>query len=77
MATRHITETKGNKMKYKLDIKRDVDPDPDGFILNLPFGFRFYDDYVHVKGYDTMKELKQSARDDVILCDCDDCKNHK
>jgi hypothetical protein len=62
-------------MKYKLNIARDVDPDGDtGFILNLPNGFRFYDDIVHTRGYDTIQELKQSAKDDVITCDCKDCK---
>ncbi len=62
-------------MKYKLDINRDVDPDGDtGFILNLPNGFRFSDDIVHTRGYDTMRELKLSVKNDVILCDCKDCK---
>ena len=64
-------------MKYKLDVKNDVDVDgygdEVGYILNLPYGFRFYDDLVHVRGYDTMKELRQSAKDDVIACDCKDC----
>jgi hypothetical protein len=63
--------------KYKLDVKNDVDVDGYGdevsYILNLPYGFRFYDDLVHVRGYDTMKELRQSAKDDVIPCDCKDC----
>jgi len=62
-------------MKYKLNVARDVDPDGDtGFILNLPNGFRFYDDLVHTRGYDTMTELKQSAIRDVIPCDCKECK---
>ena len=62
-------------MKYKLDINRDVDPDGDtGFILNLPNGFRFSDDIVHTRGYDTMRELKLSVKNDVIPCDCKDCK---
>lgn len=62
-------------MNYKLNINRDVDPDGDtGFILNLPNGFRFYDDLVHTRGYDTMKELKESAKRDVIPCNCKDCK---
>lgn len=62
-------------MNYKLNINRDVDPDGDtGFILNLPNGFRFYDDLVHTRGYDTMKELKESAKKDVIPCNCKDCK---
>ena len=62
-------------MNYKLNIARDVDPDGDtGFILNLPNGFRFYDDLVHTRGYDTLKELKESAKNDVIPCSCKDCK---
>lgn len=65
-------------MKYKLDIARDVDPDGDlGFILNLPYGFRFYDDIVHVKGYDTMAELRRSAKIEVIPCDCEECLANK
>jgi hypothetical protein len=37
--------------KYKLNVARDVDLDgDDGFILNLPYGFRFYDDIVHTIG---------------------------
>lgn len=64
-------------MKYKLNVVRDVDVDgygdERGYILNLPYGFRFDDDLVHVRGYDTMRELKQAARDDVIVCKCHDC----
>ena len=69
-------------MKYKLDIKRDVDieggmfSDCVDYILNLPFGFRFDDDLVHVRGYDTMKELRESAKRDVIPCDCKECKEN-
>jgi len=63
--------------KYKLNVARDVDTDgygdEMGYILNLPYGFRFYDDLVHTRGYDTMRELKQSARDDVIMCNCTMC----
>jgi hypothetical protein len=66
-------------MKYKLNVARDVDVDGYGdevaYILNLPYGFRFYDDLVHTRGYDTMKELKESARDDVIACNCTMCIN--
>ena len=32
--------------RYKLDVKRDVDPDGDSFMLCLPYGWRFYDDLV-------------------------------
>jgi hypothetical protein len=65
-------------MKYKLDVARDVDKDGYGdevsYILNLPNGFRFYDDLVHTRGYDTMAELRLSAKEDTIRCDCVDCK---
>lgn len=62
-------------MKYKLDIKRDVDGTSDGdWLLWLPFGFRFYDDLVHVRGFDTIAEIRKAAKDTVIPCDCADCK---
>jgi len=62
-------------MKYKLNVQRDVDHDDDGFILNLVKGYRFSDDPspVHVRGYDTMKELRQAVRDDITTCDCTGC----
>ena len=65
--------------KYKLDVKNDVDvdgwsEDEMSYILNLPYGFRFSDDIVHVRGYDSMEELKTSAKNDVIPCDCEECK---
>jgi len=60
--------------KYKLDVARDVDTDePGSYILNLPRGFRFDDEVVHVRGFDTMKELRQSVKTDVIPCDCKGC----
>jgi len=59
--------------KYKLDVANDVDADDDGFLLFLPRGFRFEDDLVHVRGYDTMQELKKSVKTDVIPCDCESC----
>lgn len=66
-------------MKYRLNVARDVDVDGYGdevsYILNLPNGFRFYNDLVHIRGYDTMKELKQSAKDDIIPCNCQYCTN--
>ena len=69
-------QPKGNKMiKYKLNVARDVDPDGDsGYILNLPDGFRFYDEIVHTRGYDTMQELRKAAREDTTQCDCNSCK---
>jgi len=66
------------KARYPLDIARDVDPDgAEGFILNLIFGWRFVDDLVHVRGYDTLAELRKSARFDVIRCSCVSCLERK
>lgn len=60
--------------KYKLDVARDVDTDePENFILNLPNGFRFVDDLVHVRGFDSMQELRKVARQEVIQCCCAQC----
>ena len=68
-------------MAYKLNIKRDVDitPTNDGneYFLWLPFGYRFYDDLVHCRGYDTLAEVKASAKNDVIECDCEECSQRK
>ena len=66
--------------KYKLDVKNHVDvdgwdDDERSYILNLPFGFRFSDDLVHVRGYDTMAELRESAKIDVVPCNCTSCVN--
>lgn len=68
-------------MKYKLDVKRDVDldgqeDDPDcGYILNLVFGWRFSDDPTpsHVKGFDSMGELRDDAKNNVSKCNCKEC----
>ena len=68
--------------KYKLNIKRDVDiagdytENPD-YILNLPYGFRFSDDLVHVRGYDSMTELKAAALRDIVACNCQECAENK
>lgn len=60
--------------KYKLNVARDVDHDaPGSYILNLPGGFRFYDELVHTRGYDTMRELRADIKDSVIPCDCAEC----
>jgi 23S rRNA G2445 N2-methylase RlmL len=65
---------------YKLNIARDVDSDEPGvYILNLPKGFRFDEhsspnDRLHVRGYDTMKELRADIKHSVIPCDCNGCK---
>ena len=67
-------------MKYKLDKSRDVDTDePGSFILNLPKGWRFDEasspnDRSHVRGYDSMRELRDDIKHSVIQCDCSGCK---
>ena len=64
---------------YKLNIKRDVDTDEPGvYILSLPRGFRCDEhshpsNRVHVIGFDTMKELRNYAKSNVVSCDCNDC----
>lgn len=61
-------------MKYKLNAQRDVDNDePGSYILNLPNGFRFNDELVHVRGFDTMRELRDAVKNNVILCGCKGC----
>jgi len=64
--------------KYKFN-RADVDVcDENDVMLTLPYGFRFYDDVVHVRGYDTIAEVKQSIkRGDVIPCDCQACINQQ
>lgn len=67
-------------MKYKLNVNQDVDVDGGSFgyetsyILNLPLGFKFYDDAVHVRGYDSMQELRKAAKEDIEVCFCNECK---
>lgn len=62
-------------MAYKLNIKRDVDEDDEVFILNLPNGYRFFDDVVHVRGFDSIQEIRDSIKNgEVIKCNCSDCK---
>jgi hypothetical protein len=69
-------------MKYKLNVAHDVDTDePDVFILNLPKGWRFDDqaghrhgDYSHVRGYDSMKELRADIKYSVVPCQCKSCE---
>jgi predicted neutral ceramidase superfamily lipid hydrolase len=66
--------------KYKLNVKNDVDvctsrfSDDTDYLLHLPYGFRFSDEVVHIRGFDSMKELKEAAKKDVVLCDCQNCK---
>jgi hypothetical protein len=63
--------------KFKLNVQRDVDVDyGGGLMLHLPFGWRFYDDLVHVRGFDTLAEVRAAAREDVVPCDCAECKAH-
>jgi hypothetical protein len=63
--------------KYKLNVARDVDSDePGNYILNLPAGWQFAHDPLdvsHVRGYDTMRELRADARDWVVPCACAEC----
>jgi hypothetical protein len=67
-------------MKYKLNAARDIDYDEAGvYILNLPDGWRFDEcsspnDRSHVRGYDSMKELRTDIKHSVIPCDCTSCK---
>lgn len=67
-------------MKYKLNVARDVDTDePGAYILNLPRGWRFDEhsssnDRSHVRGYDSMKELREDTKHSVVPCDCNGCK---
>jgi hypothetical protein len=62
-------------MKYKLNYQRDVDTDEPGvLILNLPSGFRFYDDLVHTRGFESRSDLRDAVKWQVIPCDCAQCK---
>ena len=62
-------------MKYKLNFARDVDTDEPGvLILNLPSGFRFYDEVCHVRGFESLAELKDAVKWAVVPCDCNECK---
>lgn len=69
-------------MRYKLNVQRDVDTDEPGvFILNLPYGFRFEDSHEdnpeHVRGFDTMREVRDEAKTNVIVCSCRECSAAK
>jgi len=60
--------------KYKLNFARDVDTDePGSIILNLPRGFRFSDEVVHTRGFDTESEMRAAIKAEVIPCSCEDC----
>lgn len=59
--------------RYKLR-QQDIDPDPDGYILNLPAGYQFeFDRGSHTRGFDTIQELRKEASTAVIACSCKDC----
>ena len=60
-------------MTYKLNIKRDVDGNAGDYLLWLPHGYRFSDEIVHVRGFDTIAEIRKAAKQDVVECDCKDC----
>ena len=62
-------------MTYKLNIKNDVDKGSgeNDYLLWLPYGYRFSDDLVHCRGFDTLAEIKKAAKNDVIDCDCAEC----
>jgi hypothetical protein len=60
-------------MKYKLDVKRDVDGCEGDYLLWLPFGFKFFDDEVHVRGFDTIAQIRKAAKTDVVVCECNEC----
>jgi len=71
---------KDNNMKYKLNIKRDVDISSDYFgntdyILNTPAGFRINDsDIYHIRGFDSLAELRKYVKEgNVISCNCEGC----
>ncbi len=64
--------------KYKLNFQRDVDTDePDVLILNLPAGFRFYDEECHTRGFESRKELNEFIKWGVVPCDCKQCQREK
>ena len=64
-------------MKYKLNISRDVDVseafDLTDYILNLPKRFCFDDEGNHVKGFDSMADLRKSIKLEVRTCKCKEC----
>ena len=64
-------------MTYKLNIARDVDKDSDDeFMLFLPKGYRFYDDVVHCRGFDSIAQIKKAVKNgEVVKCDCQECKD--
>jgi len=66
------------KAKFKLDVAKHVDyyAEDETYMVCLPYGWRFDDDIVHTRGYDTLKELKADVKTSVIPCTCVECKFH-
>jgi hypothetical protein len=60
--------------KYKLR-QQDIDQDQDGLILNLPWGYRFDDNGEHVRGFDTITELRSEIKY-IKPCTCADCQKY-
>jgi len=63
-------------VKYKLNVKNDVEFGDDGYMVFLPYGWRWCDDIVHVRGFDTMAEVRAAAKTDVVECGCLECIKH-
>jgi len=59
--------------KFKLNFKTDVDSCEDGYMVFLPYGWRWDDDIVHVRGFDTLAEIRAAVKTDVVPCDCREC----
>ena len=59
--------------KFKLDFKTDVDQCEDGYMVFLPYGWRWCDDIVHVRGFDTVAEIRAAVKTDVVPCICREC----
>lgn len=69
----HTTYLVTDMKRLKLDFKQDVDECENGYMVFLPYGWRWCDDIVHVRGFDTLKELRAAIKTDVETCDCREC----
>ena len=69
----HSTNLVTDMKRFKLDFKQDVESCEDGYIVVLPYGWRWNDDVVHTRGFDTLKEIRAAIKTDVEICDCDEC----
>lgn len=70
--------------KYELNPAQEVYVDVDyygsgqrKYILSLPYGYKIRGENIHVKGYDTMDELKKEAINNVAPCDCGECAAYR